>query len=248
MSAVLPEFDLPGAVGAGVEVDETRAHASRHLEAPVSMPLTPVQRLSLSRERLRAVMFPPQPVASAPSTNRLEGWLASFKKLPGIEVVVEAAQAWWIRHPLRPVSSIAARAIQTALKPVAGKHPLLLVLIAAGAGMLLVSLRPWRWALRSALFAGLMPQVLARMVTRTLALTRRARRKGVQTRMIWGSSLLGKEVGPMIYEAFLPAALAENRFAAAPKPSVVGHGLDWIVEALEQQRKGVSARKLVVTL
>jgi hypothetical protein len=52
----------------------------------------------------------------------------------------------------------------------------------------------------------------------------------------------------MIFEAFLPAALAESRFIAAPGPMVVGAGLSQIPVALERQRQGVSAAKLVVTL
>ncbi len=70
----------------------------------------------------------------------------------------------------------------------------------------------------------------------------------MRTKMIWGSALIGNEVGPMIFEAFLPAALAEARFVAAPSPTVVGAGLAQIPAALERQRLGVSASKLVVTL
>lgn len=90
--------------------------------------------------------------------------------------------------------------------------------------------------------------VLLRMVAGSIGLALKARRSGVRTKMIWGSSLLGNEVGPMLYEAFLPAALAEGRYVAAPEAFVVGHGLEHIAEALELQRRGVSARKLVVTL
>lgn len=90
--------------------------------------------------------------------------------------------------------------------------------------------------------------VLARMVAGAIALARRARRKGVRTKMIWGSSLHANEVGPMIFESFLPAALAEKRFVAAPQSHIVGHGLGRIAQALELQGMGVSARKLVVTL
>lgn len=89
---------------------------------------------------------------------------------------------------------------------------------------------------------------LARMLIGTLALTRKARRRNVRTKMIWGSALIANEVGPMIFEAFLPAALAEGRFVAAPAPTVVGTGLAQIPVALERQRQGVSATKLVVTL
>jgi len=52
----------------------------------------------------------------------------------------------------------------------------------------------------------------------------------------------------MIFEAFLPSALAEARFVTAPRPMVVGAGLAKAPVALERQRRGVSAAKLVVTL
>ena len=67
-------------------------------------------------------------------------------------------------------------------------------------------------------------------------------------RYIFSSSILGNEVSRAIYERFLPAALAEGRYVAAPQATVVGHGLAAIPAALEMQKKGVSARKLVVTL
>lgn len=89
---------------------------------------------------------------------------------------------------------------------------------------------------------------MARMLAGTLALRLKARGRGVATKMIWGSTLIGNEVGPMIFESFLPSALAEARFVAAPSPTVVGQGLAQIPVALERQRQGVSAAKLVVTL
>jgi len=89
---------------------------------------------------------------------------------------------------------------------------------------------------------------IARMLAGTMTQTLKARRRGVRTKMIWGSTLIANEVGPMIFEAFLPAALAEARFIAAPSPTVVGTGLAHIPAALERQRLGVSATKLVVKL
>jgi NADPH:quinone reductase-like Zn-dependent oxidoreductase len=93
----------------------------------------------------------------------------------------------------------------------------------------------------------LLPAVV-RMLVGNVALALKKRRKRVKTKFIWGSSLLGNAVGPMIYQAFLPGALAGMRFVAAPDPLVVGKGLAAIPEALERQLKGVSARKIVVTL
>jgi len=88
----------------------------------------------------------------------------------------------------------------------------------------------------------------ARMIAGNFTLALRARLRGVRTKFIWGSDLIANEVGPMIFEAFLPAALAQSRLVAAPSPTVTGNGLAQIPAALERQRRGVSASKLVVTL
>jgi hypothetical protein len=93
----------------------------------------------------------------------------------------------------------------------------------------------------------LLPAV-GRMLKGNVELAVKAARKRVRTKFIWGTSLLANEVGPMIYESFLPKAMAEARYSAVPEPLVVGEGLDAIPPALDRQRRGVSARKLVVTL
>ena len=82
-------------------------------------------------------------------------------------------------------------------------------------------------------------------ITRLLAL--RAPR-GVHVSGIWGGSLKDNAVGPAIYRDFLPGALATGAYRAEPIAEVVGHGLDAIPEGLQRLRKGVSARKLVVTI
>ncbi len=93
----------------------------------------------------------------------------------------------------------------------------------------------------------LLPAV-GRMLAGNLRLAAKTGANRVRTKFIWGSSLLANEVGPMIYETFLPSALAEGRFVAAPDPLVVGHDLEAIPNAIERQGQGVSARKVVVTL
>jgi len=95
---------------------------------------------------------------------------------------------------------------------------------------------------------GRLAPAVARMIAGNIALALKARRRGVRTKFIWGSDLIANEVGPMIFETFLPAALAQSRFIAAPSATVVGTGLAQIPIALERQRLGVSAIKLVVTL
>lgn len=72
--------------------------------------------------------------------------------------------------------------------------------------------------------------------------------KGVKVEFIWGSDMYDGPVADAVYGSFLPAALAQGKFVPAPEPQVIGHGLDKINEAFEVGRKGVSAKKLVVTV
>jgi hypothetical protein len=90
--------------------------------------------------------------------------------------------------------------------------------------------------------------LMARMIAANVRQVLNARSNGVTTKMIWGGSLLENDVGPMIYERFMPQALELGRYKAAPNPLVVGTGLDHIPAAMELLKQGVSARKLVVQL
>lgn len=71
---------------------------------------------------------------------------------------------------------------------------------------------------------------------------------GVGARFIFGSSLKDNEVSAAVYGDYLPKALAEGKYIAAPDPHVVGKGLEHIQAAFDLQKKGVSAKKVVVTL
>lgn len=92
------------------------------------------------------------------------------------------------------------------------------------------------------------PRLLARLIGANIALQFAARTRGVGLKYIFGTTLKANEVGTAIYRDFLPAALAEGRYLAAPKPLVVGKSLDDIQAAMDLQRNGVSAAKVVVTL
>ncbi|KAI9720178.1 MAG: hypothetical protein M1812_002996 [Candelaria pacifica] len=72
--------------------------------------------------------------------------------------------------------------------------------------------------------------------------------KGIPTKFSIGDTLQYNEVGEMVYNDFLPQALAEGKYIAAPEPLVVGHGLEYVQEAFGIQKRGVSAQKVVVTL
>lgn len=93
-------------------------------------------------------------------------------------------------------------------------------------------------------FVRSMPRSAAAMTS--LTVLNRHRRIGTAT--VFGTTLMDNEVCRVIYQDFVPAALAEGRYVAAPPARVVGAGLGDIQQALDQQKKGVSAQKLVVTL
>ncbi len=93
-----------------------------------------------------------------------------------------------------------------------------------------------------------LPRLLFKLVSANVALQLKTRPQGVGTIFIFGTSLKTNEVSTAIYRDFLPAALAEGRYVAAPEPAVVGHSLGDVQHALDVQRKGVSAQKVVISL
>lgn len=93
-----------------------------------------------------------------------------------------------------------------------------------------------------------LPRLLARLVAANLALQVTTRRRRIASKFIYGTTLKANEVGTAVWRDFLPAALADGRYRATPRPQVVGHGLDRVQHALDVQREGVSASKVVVTL
>jgi len=70
----------------------------------------------------------------------------------------------------------------------------------------------------------------------------------VEATHIFGTALREDEVGPMIYRDFLPHALATGSFVAAPAARIVGTGLAALQDAVQAQKHGVSAAKIVVAL
>jgi len=77
---------------------------------------------------------------------------------------------------------------------------------------------------------------------------RKSRRHGITAKFFDASSVVDNEIGPAIYRDYLGQALASGRFRPAPPPRVVGTSLHDIQAALDIQRSGVSATKIVVAL
>lgn len=93
-----------------------------------------------------------------------------------------------------------------------------------------------------------MAQMAFSFISFSVATFLKSKARGIRYKFILGGSLIYNEVGRGIYADFLPAALADGTYTAAPEPHVVGKGLENIQSAFDFQRKGVSAKKVVVSL
>ena len=71
---------------------------------------------------------------------------------------------------------------------------------------------------------------------------------GVKSNFVFASSITHNQVGKAIYVDFLPKALETGALVPSPEPLVAGHGLESIQTAFDLQKKGVSAKKIVVTV
>lgn len=135
---------------------------SRAAAAPL---MTAAERLAHSRERLRQAMRGTSAAPGAAKDPNVAGsatiWLEILKLNPAARIVIAAVSAWWAQHPLHVAGTAAAATAKAAVQPMADRHPLGLVLGALMLGGLLAWSRPWRWALKPALFAGLVPQLVS---------------------------------------------------------------------------------------
>jgi hypothetical protein len=156
MSAILPDTTLPGDAGAAIDA---RARFEAKQMAVIEA-VSAVEKLERSRARLRRAMSPPPVERHSVPTG--PGWWEHFKQLPVVVVVRDALRGWWSHHPLRPVAQIGLEASNAAAKPIARDKPLLLLAAAAVVGAVVSRFLPWRWLVRSLLFAGLAPQLAAR--------------------------------------------------------------------------------------
>ena len=134
----------------------------------MNTPLTPIERLALSREHLRLALNG-VPAAAGHGTSGAGAappWWHSLRALPGAGILVAAAQQWWARHPLRTTTLVAFEATQALIRPLAKRHPLAFVVGAFALGGLLVWRRPLGASIfRSSLFSGFWPQLLAASLT-----------------------------------------------------------------------------------
>jgi hypothetical protein len=118
-----------------------------------------LQRLALSRSKLHAALLPPPQMADAAeaadaaggaSAGRLMRRLWRQLRQAGrqstvVDLALGALQSWWSTAPWRTAVNGARQNLETTLVPLVRRHPWAAVGVAAAAGALVVTLRPWRW-------------------------------------------------------------------------------------------------------
>lgn len=90
--------------------------------------------------------------------------------------------------------------------------------------------------------------LMLRIGLHTAGLLARCRMSGIRAGFVNASSIRSTETSRTIYEKFLPAALSAGTYKAAPPALVVGEDLEALAAAMDHQRSGVSAQKIVVAL
>ncbi len=65
--------------------------------------------------------------------------------------------------------------------------------------------------------------------------------------LVGSSAIFENDVGPYIWRKFLPKALDKGTIVPKPDPLIVGEELRSVQAGLDKQKKGVSARKVVIS-
>jgi NADPH:quinone reductase-like Zn-dependent oxidoreductase len=92
------------------------------------------------------------------------------------------------------------------------------------------------------------PQTIYHFGSWMIAMTAKSKLMGIGFKFIMGTDLAHNEVGKAVFVDFLGEALEKGMYQCKPDPMVAGHGLEKLQDALDAQKKGVSAKKVVLTL
>ena len=71
---------------------------------------------------------------------------------------------------------------------------------------------------------------------------------GVEVKYCMARGITDNDVAKAVFGDFLPKALADGKYMAAPDPHVVGKGLENVQAGFDMLKAGVSAKKVVITL
>jgi hypothetical protein len=128
------------------------------------MDVDPLVRLEASRIRLRLQLQQWQIEQEPAPNNTHRSWMDALRADPGTRVLLDALHLWWAQQPWHQATAALAASLKRMLNPLAQRRPLMLVLIAAAIGSALMLFKPWRWLSISTLAAGLLPQLLPKLL------------------------------------------------------------------------------------
>ena len=151
--------------------------------------LTAVERLALSRERLRLAMTQAtgRTDTATGANTHVAGLLGLIKTaLPNASLLIDALSQWWTHYAAQGAGQTAAGVADNILKPLAKRYPLLVVVGAVAVGGLLAWSRPWRWVFK--------PPLLA----------------------VWGPALVSSALASGTLQAWILAAMAKNPVPPVP--------------------------------
>jgi len=118
------------------------------------------------RLAIRDLQRPDVPVQPAPSTGWMQSLWRRLKQTPGTRKVVQGVDDWANHSALPGIAVMAADAANAALRPIAQRSPLRLVLGAAVVGGMLAWSRPWRRIVTPALMAAVLPRLVSQILDR----------------------------------------------------------------------------------
>jgi hypothetical protein len=124
----------------------------------------PQTRLAVSRSRLRLELQAWQRGQETPTNSTQQSWLDALRAEPGTRVLLDALHLWWARQSWYQTTATLVASLSQLLRPLAQRNPLMLVLGAAALGGALVLFKPWRWLSLSTIAAGLLPQLLPKLL------------------------------------------------------------------------------------
>lgn len=123
--------------------------------------LPPLQRLASSRERIRVTLRQEREEQEQHHPSAL---MSALLAIPGARAVVETVSQWWAHHPMHVAGTVASNAARSMMRPMARRNPFGLILAAVAVGGLVYWLKPWRFIMKSAVVASIVPQLVARAV------------------------------------------------------------------------------------
>ncbi|VUC29737.1 unnamed protein product [Clonostachys rosea] len=91
-------------------------------------------------------------------------------------------------------------------------------------------------------------QTMASFLAWTVVYKSRGLLNGVSSAFVDIEPTVGNGIAKYLFTDYLPKALESGSIVPAPEVQVIGEGLDKIQDAMDQLRRGVSAKKLIVTL